>query len=111
MRARTLAFALLLAGTAGAYAATDDELRTQIVGRWGEDAACSGSILTFNADGTFARGTGSSDAADSQGTYQINSGKLSGKVGDSEMPQVDISFNADQLVLSGDGGATLTKCK
>jgi hypothetical protein len=51
---RTAFFALALAVSASlASAATDDELRQQIVGAWGQDATCSTGALGFAADGTF----------------------------------------------------------
>jgi hypothetical protein len=106
MVVRSLALAFVLAGTVAALAATDDELRQQIVGKWGETAECTDSTLTFNADGTFGDG-------DRTGTYAIASGKLTGKAGDQAMPDVMVSFDADKLMLKNDSGDTdtLTKCK
>jgi hypothetical protein len=103
---RSLALAFLLAGTLAASAATDDELRSQIVGKWSEAAASTDSVLTFNSYGTFA-----SDGRN--GTYQIASGKLTGKAGDQTMPDVMVSFDGDKMMLQNDGGDTdtLVKCK
>jgi hypothetical protein len=113
MFARSLALALLLAGTAAASAATDDELRSQLVGRWGETAECAGSVLTFNADGTFVSSGGGDASGDRSGSFQITGGKLMGKAGDTTMPEVTVSFDADKLLLQGDSGDpdTLFKCK
>jgi hypothetical protein len=106
MVVRSLALAFILAGTVAASAATDDELRQQIVGKWGETAECADSTLSFNADGTFGDG-------DRTGTYSITGGKLSGKAGEQAMPDVTVSFDADKMMLKNEGGDTdtLTKCK
>ncbi|HZP21074.1 MAG TPA: lipocalin family protein [Bauldia sp.] len=115
MIARTLTLALLIASSAAAFAATDDELKTQIVGKWGDTSACpNGAALTFNADGTFVSGGGTGNAADDRnGTYQINGGRLSGKSGDTTMPEVSIAVDGDKLVFTNDAGSTdtLVKCQ
>jgi hypothetical protein len=115
MIVRTLALALLVAGSAAAFAATDDELKTQIVGKWGDSAACpTGAAITFNADGTFISGGGTGNAADDRnGNYQITGGKLTGKAGDTTMPTVGVAVDGDKLVFTNDSGATdtLVKCQ
>lgn len=103
MRAVFPALALLLATGAAAMAVTDAELRTKIVGSWGETAACTEGALVFNADGSFV----SKDKDPTNqvgGTYQIGGGKLNGKAEDHDMPEMTVGFDRETLVLSNIGG-------
>lgn len=112
MRAVLLAFALLPGLTFAAHAANDDELTQQMVGKWGENAACAAGALQFNADGTFF-GLDQSGAETLKGTFDITGGKLHGKTADGgSMPEMTVSFEAETLVLTGTDSPTqrLTRC-
>ncbi|MCB1500882.1 MAG: hypothetical protein KDK07_14005 [Bauldia sp.] len=95
---RIVAAAVLLAGSASlALAATDEELRSQIVGSWGQDASCGTGRLTFNADGTF---TLARPDRSQGGTWSIAGGMLSGTASDgSPRPDVGLSFEADTMIF------------
>jgi hypothetical protein len=84
----------LLATITSALAATDDDLKTKIVGAWAPSADCSQGSLVFNANGTFASKppTGAGDELD--GTYSIVNGVLAGVAGSVTMPAVTVSFDA-----------------
>jgi len=105
---RTAFFALALAVSASlASAATDDELRQQIVGAWGQDATCSTGALGFAADGTF---TFSQPGKDAQlGTWAIAGGILTGSMAGETSPdaRVDIT-DAGLTIAEIDGGQTTT---
>jgi uncharacterized protein (TIGR03066 family) len=114
MRAALLAFLFVTAGSLAASAATDDELRSQILGKWGETADCKSGLLIFNADGSFASTDASGQsAADQNGTYAISGGKLNGKAGERTMPEVTISFDGDTMTFAIDADRTekLSRCK
>ncbi len=110
MRALPLALALLIAGPVVAHAATDDELRKQIVGRWGETAECQGSVLVFNEDGSFLSDNLDGDPEnDMKGTFAIKGGVLTGHADESDMPEVSIRFEGtDKLFFEAGGKATDT---
>lgn len=110
MRATPLSLAFLIAGSALAHAATDDELRKQIVGRWGETAACEGSVLVFNEDGSFLSDNLDNDPDnDMKGTYAIKDGVLTGSAEDRDMPEVSIRFEGtDKLFFEAGGKSTDT---
>ena len=96
MKTLLLALALTATGLAPALAATDAELRAEIVGKWGLDQACD-NFLIFNEDGTFSDGEGG-------GTYAIEDGMLSGQSANGAMPVMAVSFEDGMLVLTGSGG-------
>lgn len=109
---RPILTALLLAASASlACAATDEELKAEIVGAWGQDAACTSGTLTFNGDGTFSLAR--DDRAET-GTWQITGGVLSGATADgSSRPDVKVRIEGDSLHLDGTDetpGETLTRC-
>jgi hypothetical protein len=107
---RTAAAILALASSASlALAATDEELRQQIAGSWGQDPTCSTGRLTFNTDGTFTLGRPDRNET---GTWQIAGGMLTGVVSDgSSRPEVTISFGDGTLAMtSGDRTETLSRC-
>jgi hypothetical protein len=105
----------LLAMITSASAATDDDLKKQIVGAWAPTDSCSMGSLVFNADGTFASKppTGGGDELD--GTYTILNGELAGVAGQVTMPTVMVSFNGPKLVLTDSTDPTnpdtLVHCK
>ena len=114
MRLTPLALALLIAAPAVAHAATDDELKKQIVGRWGETAACTDSVLIFKEDGTFSSDNNDDDPDnDMNGTYEIKDGKMTGKAEDRDMPAVSLRFEGpDKVFLEAEGKTTdaLIRC-
>jgi hypothetical protein len=109
----------VLTMTGGAYAATDAELQTTIVGTW-SDGECDLVTVVFNADGTFDSGY---IGYQIKGTYQIVDGQILGK---HDMPQfgdgpggvmkpLGVRFDGGKLVLfdpaigdNPDGG--MTRC-
>ncbi len=111
MRAVLTTLALVLAATA-ASATTDDELRTMMIGTWGDTADCANGTLTFNADGTFVSAGADPASGTLDGTFEIVEGKLNGKAGDLVMPQVEVRFDGETLMLVGDGapGDSLVHC-
>ena len=74
-----LLFALSIALSGPAFAATDDELQKALVGTWGDSADCTTGILVFNSDGSFSSGSGSDPGDVQRGTYTVSGGKLNGK--------------------------------
>lgn len=107
---RTAAAFLALAGWASfALAATDEELREQLAGSWGQDLTCSTGRLTFNPDGTFSLARPDRNET---GTWQITGGTLTGTTADgSARPEVTISFGDGTLAMtSGDHTETLSRC-
>lgn len=112
MRSTLLAALVLAAASSTAFAATDDELRQQIVGAWGADAACAEASLVFNADGTFTINEGGADAAGRGGTWSIANGVLSGATPDGSMPDVTLRIEATKLYFEEGGQVVneLTRC-
>jgi uncharacterized protein (TIGR03066 family) len=114
MRLTPLALALLIAVPAVAHAATDADLKKQLLGRWGETAACTESVLTFKDDGSFTMQSGSEDPdSDMAGTYEIKNGVLTGRAEDRDMPAVTLRFEGtDKVYLEADGKTTdtLVRC-
>jgi hypothetical protein len=111
MRAAVLpALVFLLATAASAMAVTDTELRTKIVGSWGESAACVEGSLMFNADGTFI--SLNKDGTDElKGKYEIADGKLNGSAEDHEMPEMTVSFDGETLIMGSAGNTDkLARC-
>jgi hypothetical protein len=98
---RTAVAALaLFASVSFALAATDDELKQQIVGAWGQDETCSTGSLTFREDGTFTFVQPGSEP--SGGTWSIADGVLSGtRDGGGKQPDATIAF--------ADGNMTMTE--
>ncbi|MBN9009904.1 MAG: hypothetical protein J0H63_07115 [Rhizobiales bacterium] len=93
-----------------AHAAGDDDLKKQIVGRWGETAACTDSVLIFKEDGTFSSDNNDDDPDnDMTGTYVIKDGVLTGKSEDRDMPAVTLRFDGpDKVSFESDGKTTDT---
>ncbi len=86
-----LAATFLAASMTFALAATDDELRDQIAGSWGQDASCSSGSLTFREDGTF--GFTRPGAEPISGTWSITDGILKGtRDGGDAQPDATVSF-------------------
>jgi hypothetical protein len=113
MRATVLALILLIAGSAFASAATDDELRQQIVGSWADMAVCGEAALIFNADGTFELARdGEAPADQTAGTYKVVNGILSGETSQGPMPELAVRLDGGQLVFERDGQMvnTLVRC-
>jgi len=107
---RTTVTALALAASASlALAATDDELKQQIVGSWGQDAECAEGALTFAADGTFSLVRPGDD--DETGTWEITDGVLTGTSSDGgEQPASSVTIDGDTLSLGApDGGSRVEK--
>lgn len=112
MRTTFLAALLLAAASSLAFAATDDELRQQLVGAWGADEACADASLIFNADGTFSINESGSDAAGRSGTWSIANGVLSGATPDGAMPDVTLRIEPPKLYFEEGGQVVneLTRC-
>ncbi len=103
----------LLATVAFAFAATDAEIKTKIVGSWGPTETCEDGPLVFKADGSFALQPppGSSDP-ELAGTYMIMDGQLSGKTAMFTMDTLPISFDGDKLVMGpASDPDVLVRCK
>ena len=98
--------ALLVAASASfAFAATDDELRQQIVGGWGQDETCSTGSLSFTEEGTFTFAR--PGVAEQTGTWSIAGGMLNGTRSDGgEQPPAAVSFADDKLTLAEGGDAS-----
>lgn len=98
---KATATALVLgASVSFALAASDDELRQQILGSWGQDAACAQGALTFNADGTYSVVMTGDDPE--TGTWAISGGILTG----SDQPSAKVAIDGDSLALSDPDGGT-----
>jgi hypothetical protein len=112
MRSPLLAALLFVSASSLAFAATDDELRQQLVGAWGADAACADASLVFNADGTFSINEGGSDAPGRPGTWSIANGILSGATADGAMPDVTLRIELPKLYFEEGGQVVneLTRC-
>jgi hypothetical protein len=105
--------ALLVAVPSLALAATDEELRQQIVGSWGQNAACAEASLVFNADGTFAMVEAGRDPASQRGgTWSIAGGVLSGSTPEGSMPDVTVRVEDTKLFFEEGGQVVneLTRC-
>ncbi|MCB1500879.1 MAG: hypothetical protein KDK07_13990 [Bauldia sp.] len=105
--------ALSLAGLAGiALAATDAELKQQIIGVWGQDANCAAGALTFIADGTFK--IDRTGAESRTGTWDIVDGILSGADSDGgKQPDVKVRIDGDTLYVGapdGSGEESMSRC-
>jgi hypothetical protein len=105
----TLAAIVLAASASFAFAATDADLRDQIVGAWGQDASCGTGKLTFNADGTFAL---SRPDRNETGTWQIAGGMLTGIASDgTARPEVGVSFDGEAMNFAmGPRTDTFVRC-
>lgn len=109
-----MAFRILLTALAVAtaptlaLAATDDELRQQIVGSWGQDPVCARGALSFAADGTYTIVLTDDDPE--TGTWSITDGVLTG----TGQPTATVTIVGDRLSLGDpDGGTrveTLNRC-
>jgi uncharacterized protein (TIGR03066 family) len=110
MRFTPLALAFLIAAPTLAHAASDDELKKMLIGRWGESSACTDSVLLFKEDGSFTMSSDSEDPdSDMAGTYQIKAGVLTGSAEDRDMPAVTLRFEGgDKVYLEADGKTTDT---
>jgi hypothetical protein len=98
----TLSALALAASVSFAFAATDDELRDQIVGAWGQDATCSTGSLSFNADGTFAFAQPGADPV--SGTWSIADGVLKGtRDGGSAQPDATVAFADGRMTMTETG--------
>jgi hypothetical protein len=95
----TVAALALFASVSFALAATDDELKQQIVGAWGQDETCSSGSLTFREDGTFTFAQPDSDP--SGGTWSIANGVLSGtRDGGGQQPDATIVFADGKMTMT-----------
>ncbi len=113
MRRLALAAALIASTASLAAAATDDELRQQIVGAWGADDGCAKASLVFNADGTFAMVEADRDpAAQRGGTWTITDGVLNGHTTEGDMPAVTVRVEDTKLYFEEQGQVVneLTRC-
>jgi hypothetical protein len=109
MTFRTAVTALgLIAFPSLALAASDDELRQQILGAWGQDPVCAEGSLTFAADGTFAIVMADDDPE--SGTWSIADGVLTG----TDQPTSSVAIDGDTLSLGDpEGGGrveTFNRC-
>ncbi len=106
-----IAFAALVlaASTTFALAASDDDLRQQIIGTWGPDAACAGGQVIFSADGNYA--VSQPSGFEANGTWTIGDGVLRTVInGGKAQPDATMSIENDVLTLSGeDRGRPLTQ--
>lgn len=93
-----IAAAALASSASLALAATDDELREQILGPWGQDAACADGALTFAADGTYALVRPGDDTE--SGTWAIADGILTGE----GQPASKVTIEGDSLSLGDPKG-------
>lgn len=112
MRSALLAALLLVSASSLGFAATDDELRQQLVGAWGADEACADASLVFKGDGTFSINEGGSDAPGRPGTWSIANGILSGATADGAMPDVTLRIELPKLYFEEGGQVVneLTRC-
>ncbi len=113
MRAALFGLALLSTVTAALAAPpSDDVIRQKIVGSWGQSATCQDGHLTFNADGSFESAGASADSK-VNGTYAIDKGQLSGRVGENDMPVVLVDFDGDTLLIDDGSGSPerLDRCQ
>ena len=102
---RTAVTALALTVSASiALAATDDELKQQLVGSWGQDPMCAEGALTFNADGTFGFVRPGDDTE--TGVWQIADGILTGTSTDGgDQPASSVTIDGDSLALGAPDGS------
>lgn len=98
----------LFAFSSLALAATDDALKEQIVGAWGQDPVCAEGSLTFAADGTFTIVMAGDDPEN--GTWSIADGVLTG----TGQPTSSVTIDGDMLSLGDpEGGGrveTFNRC-
>jgi hypothetical protein len=100
----SLAALLVTASASFAFAATDEELRQQIVGAWGQDDTCSTGSLSFAADGTFVFARPGFE--DQSGTWSIAGGVLSGARSDgSSQPDATVAFADGKMTMAESGSA------
>ena len=81
-----------------AFAATDDELNQQIVGPWGQDAACAEGALTFNADGTYT--IVRPDDEPESGTWSITDGVITA----TDQPVSTVTIEGETLTMGDPKG-------
>lgn len=106
IRSATALFTLA-ASVSCAFAATDDELRQQIIGAWGQDAVCSTGSLTFREDGTFAFAQPGVEPVG--GTWSITDGVLKGtRDGGGEQPDATVSFTDGKMSMTEEGDSQRT---
>lgn len=97
----------LAASVSCAFAATDDELRRDIIGAWGQDAVCSTGSLTFREDGTFAFAQPGVDPV--TGTWSISDGVLKGtRDSGGDQPDATISFTDGKMSMTEAGDSQRT---
>lgn len=95
----TVAMLAVAASATLAFAATDDELRQEIVGAWGQDAACENGSLSFKDDGTFA--FLQPGGASLGGTWTITDGVLSGsRDGGGSQPDTTVAFADGKMTMT-----------
>jgi len=99
-------FTAVLALAAPALAASDDDLRKAIVGTWGDQADCGGSLLVFNADGTFVQVSGADHSQRANGTYTIANGHLSGTADGQAMPDTALAYDGTHLAFQNEDGSS-----
>jgi hypothetical protein len=91
-----------------ALAATDDELRQQIVGTWGPAEGCADGALTFNADGTYA--IIRTDDDPESGTWSISEGVITA----SDQRPSTVTIEGNKLMFGDPEGGprneTFTRC-
>jgi hypothetical protein len=98
--------------TAAAVAATDAELKQQIIGAWGQDPNCAAGALSFVADGTFKIDRTGTDSQ--TGSWDIVDGILTGTTSDGgKQPDATVRIDGDNLYLGAPEGSrveTLNRC-
>lgn len=95
-----LAALALAASTTLALAATDDEIREELVGPWGQDAECAEGSLTFEANGTFVVRT--ADDRPEKGYWSLTDGVMTA----TDMPVSTVTITGDTLSLGDPAGGT-----
>ncbi len=106
---RTVVATLALAASASlALAATDEELRQQILGSWGQDADCADGALTFGADGTYT--IVRTDDDPESGTWSIAGGVITA----TDQRDSTVTIEGDKLMLGDPAGGprneTFNRC-
>ena len=90
-----------------ALAASDEALREQIVGSWGQDEACASGALSFAADGTFTFAQPGRDPQ--KGTWSITDAILKGSMEGTESPPANVDITEAGLTIGEiDSGKTTT---
>ncbi len=96
-----LAALALAASTTLALAATDDELREELVaGPWGKDAECAEGSFTFKPNGTFT--VVMADDRPEKGYWSLTDGVMTA----TDMPTSTVSISGDTLSLGDPSGGT-----